>query len=223
MVLVTVLVLVVTSQQLGRNPAAVSVVPQEGLASSTEARGLQLAASINATQLLVGERLGVSVSLSNLNDSTTTILVSNQWQFHGVPVAVWPVCDTWLPVQVDILDGNYSVQQIPSIANATINYTCEAGIAVRQVAFFPSSEDANITGIGLQSPNQTAGSFHLIFNFTGSGYWNLSLLSKEPNPPILGAQSSIDLVQTPFSPGVYTIAVADEWGQAVILHFVVKT
>jgi hypothetical protein len=27
---------------------------------------------------------------------------------------------------------------------------------------------------------------------------------------------------TPFGPGVYTVAFADEWGQAVLLHFSVE-
>jgi hypothetical protein len=30
-------------------------------------------------------------------------------------------------------------------------------------------------------------------------------------------------IATPFVPGVYTLAVSDEWGQAAVLHFTVKS
>jgi hypothetical protein len=59
-------------------------------------------------------------------------------------------------------------------------------------------------------------------SLTTAGYWNLLNLSKELNIPVIGEpQYSQNLAYTPFVPGNYTVAVGDEWGQAVILHVTV--
>jgi hypothetical protein len=98
------------------------------------------------------------------------------------------------------------------------------GWNVDHVIFQPQSDQVNITGIyDVTGTNQTLGPFHLVLNFTTNGYWDLQNLSKELNPPILGDQYPPRAVDSiPFVPGVYTVAVEDEWGQMVVLHFSVR-
>jgi len=96
-------------------------------------------------------------------------------------------------------------------------------VIIDHVIFQPSSDWANITGLynAGTSSNETLGPFHTALNFTAAGYWDLLALSQRVNAPILGEGQSPPPTYTAFSPGVYTVAVADEWGQAAVLHVTV--
>lgn len=97
-------------------------------------------------------------------------------------------------------------------------------VNVDHVIFQPASDRANLTGIyDVFNSNQTLGPFRLAQNFTIGGYWNLRSLAGELNIPIIGDNGNPN---TPpdsarFTPGTYTVAVADEWGQSVVMHFTV--
>jgi len=185
--------------------------------------GIELSESLNTTTIAVGQSLNITLTIFNTFPSVNSVPTSTDWQFQGVPVAVWPPCFYNVPMRVIVLQGNYMAQQLPSVANATFPINCMEGWSIDHVIFQPKSDQANITGrYSVTNTNQTLGPFNLQLNFTTSGYWDLQNLSKELNPPILGqlyppeSPSSIAFV-----PGVYTVAVEDEWGQEVIMHFFV--
>ena len=192
--------------------------------STTSTQGLQLAESINASTITVGQSLNISISILNTLHAVNDIHPSNDWLFQGVPIALWPTCDFGLPAAVVVLNGSYTLQNLQKVANVTFSYGCMEGVEIEHVIFQSSSDQANITGIyaaGTTS-NETLGPFRMALSFTAAGYWNLRGLSEEPNIPILGeSQSAPPPANTAFSPGVYTIAAADEWGQAVVMHVVV--
>jgi hypothetical protein len=100
----------------------------------------------------------------------------------------------------------------------------EGGV-INEVSFQPMSDQVHIAGnICVAHCNyETLGPYRLEFNFTTTGYWDLQALTSELNPPILGALTPGSLPSLPFAPGVYTIGVADEWGQAVVLHVTVES
>ena len=105
--------------------------------------------------------------------------------------------------------------------------TCHENWDIDHVIFQPGSNLANLTGIfhGAQkSVNETGGPFQASNGFTTSGNWDLVNNSKLIYPVYLSSSGPTpdSPVATPFAPGAYTVAVADEWGQAVVLHFVVK-
>jgi hypothetical protein len=191
-------------------------------ASSTAQLGIQLNESINSSSIAEGQSLSVSISLTNALPTINDIPTSNDWSFHGVSGEVWGACIGEYPLEVAILSGNYTAQELPSVANTTFEYTCAGYIQVSQVTFQPRSDEANITGTG-PGPglNQTLGPFDLALNFTTSGYWDLKSLSKQTNPPLLGPGTTLNLASIKFVPGTYTVAVADEWGQTAIQHFTV--
>jgi hypothetical protein len=199
--------------------------PGEARSASTVAsNGLQLSVAINATQITMGHTLQINVSLFNTLAKTNSVPTSNDWLFEGVPVALIPLCghDT-TPVQVVVLKGSHNLQDLPRIANATSGGVCLTWIDLDHLIFQPSSSEANVTGMYMSVRNDTHGPYHLSLDFTTSGYWDLHNISKEPNPPVIGAQQfTIPPNTLAFVPGAYTIAVADEWGQAAILHFEVK-
>lgn len=189
--------------------------------STTSTQGLQLTESVNASTITVGRSVNISIFILNTIPTVNTILPLDDWSFQGVGTTLWGACVGSYPVEVAVLSGNYTIQELQSVANSTFQYTCAGYVSVNQVIFQPHSDQVNITGSG-PGPglNQTLGPFHLTVNFTVNGYWNLKSLSQEPNLPIVGAEGRAPS-STAFVPGIYTVAVEDEWGQAIVLHVAV--
>ena len=198
--------------------------PGSTSATVTSTNGLRLTVSSNASELAVGQYLNVSLSIVNTLANVNTVKPSNDWLMHGVPVALWPPCYFGLPAQVAVLQGNYSAQTIQAATNVVFNYNCMEGVTVDHVIFQPNSDQVNLTGLyDVTQTNQTLGPFHMSLSFTTGGDWNLQNLSSELNIPILGEQyPPRQPAYIPFSPGEYTVAVADEWGQVALLHFLVS-
>jgi hypothetical protein len=180
--------------------------------------------------------LQINVSLFNTLPKVNSVPTSNDWPFQGVPVALWPPCFyaydagnavRYYPTtvaQAVVLMGNYTLAGLSTAANVQFYLSCMEDWTVDHAIFQPSSSQANLTAIyGISQTNDTLGPFQLSTSFTTNGYWDLLNNSRQMNPPIINNQDPpLPPTATPFVPGVYTVAVADEWGQAVILHFVVK-
>jgi hypothetical protein len=191
--------------------------------SVTSADGLRLEASVNSTRLEPGQALNVSLSITNTQLWVNTVSTASIWQFEGIPVALWPPCYYVMPVQVVVLEGNFTAAQLSAVANRTSNYRCMEGGTISEVTFQASSDEVRIGGnICVANCNyETLGPYGLEFNFTTTGYWELQTLTSELNPPILGSLTPGSLTSIPFASGVYTIGVADEWGQTAVLHMTV--
>jgi hypothetical protein len=189
----------------------------------SDANGLRLEASVNSTQLAQGHALKVSLNLTNTQPWDDTVPTASRWPFEGVPVALWPSCYYVLPIQVVVLKGSFTLDDLRSVATHTSNYMCMEGGTMKEVFFQPKSDQVRIAGnVCVANCNyMTLGPYRLEFNFTTTGYWDLQALTSELNPPILGALTPGSLPSLPFAPGVYTVGVADEWGQAVVLHVTV--
>lgn len=213
--------LVSFSQSGARPPETGTKATSTAAVSSPD--GLRLTAKVNATEIMVGQSLNVSLSIANTLPGVDSVKPSNVWLFHGVPVALWPPCYFGLPAQAAVVEGNYTLQDIQTAANVTFSYMCMEGVTVDHVIFQPNSDQVNLTGIyDVTGANQSLGPFHMSLSFTTGGYWNLQNLSREINIPIIGEQyPPRPPAYVPFVPGEYTIAVADEWGQAVVLHLTV--
>jgi len=185
--------------------------------------GLRLTLSTNSTELVVGQSLNVTLSIDNTLGSVNSVKPSNDWLMHGVPVALWPPCYFGLPAEAAVLPGNFTAQDISSAANVTFSYLCAESVGIDHVVFQPNSDQVNLTGLyDVTSTNQTLGPFNLSLSFTTRGSWDLQNLSQQLNIPILGEQyPPRPPASVPFAPGVYTVAVADEWGQVALIHVTV--
>jgi hypothetical protein len=203
--------------------------------------GLQLSASLNASQLTAGQTLQVNASVFNTLSNVNNVTVSDGWPFQGIPLAIWPDCDLMLlgsstigfnlsvGAEAVVLKGYYTINNITSVADIHFPVNgCTMGLGgVEQVTFEPNSSQANLTGNnGADQPNMTVGPYHIGSTFTTTGYWNLQNNSERarfPNPSLdyEGQQTPSSPTATPFAPGVYTVGIEDMWGQAVILHFTV--
>ena len=198
-----------------------TIVLGNSTASSVSADGIQLATSINATSLTSGEGLGVTLSISNTLPTANNVSTSDDWAFQGVPAALWPVCYSSVPAQVAVLSGNYSANELPLVAGAKFQYACMEGGQISKVIFQPNSDEANLTGniCSLGCSSGPFGPYELSLNFTTDGYWDVQYLANSGNVPIIGELPPSQPYALPFVPGVYTVAVGDEWGQVNVLHF----
>jgi len=183
--------------------------------------GVELRLADNASAFKVGQSLNITISLFTTLPATNSVPAAKDWPFKGVPVALWYPCYFDTPAYAVVLKGNYSLQELQRVANVTISFMCAEGASIDHVVFQPKSSQANLTGSGF---GPIPGPYQLSLNFTTNGYWDLLNNSKQLNPPIIGQQSPTrPPIATPFVPGVYTLAVSDEWGQAAVLHFTVKS
>ncbi|MDG7012331.1 MAG: hypothetical protein JRN11_07270 [Nitrososphaerota archaeon] len=179
---------------------------------------------MNATTISPGEKLNITVSILNSLPQENTVRPANDWLFKGVPVALWPPCYFGLPAQMVILKGNYTLQDLRAVAETSYGYVCMEGVSVDHVIFQPNSDEVRLTGLyDVTGTNQTLGPFNMSLSFATGGYWDIQNLSRMLNHPILGdgGNPKVPPPYIPFAPGVYTIAVADEWGQAAVLHVTV--
>ena len=213
------------------------------------ASGLELRVSLNSTNLRVGQSLNVTVSL--LNELPTMNYVSipssaeqvlGDFRIQGFPIAVWGGCFFPEPIQFVIVKGNYSLAQLEKLSTNTSepSIVCMEGGSVRYLAFQANSDVANISGTFC-----TAGchpyempSVRMSSNFTVNGYWSYPLNKSEAedlytpyhdcitpsgncgitfNYPEVGP-----IAKTFFSTGLYTLVVADAWGQVKLLNFAVS-
>jgi hypothetical protein len=202
-----------------------------------------LSTAINATDIMVGQNLNISISLFNTRPTAIALeqgVPPGNWTFYGVPVATWPECSLlpqgvffgWrFPIEILVLNGNYTTQQLSSLANASLPANpCSAGVntvAIPTYTFEPNNDIINITyfadgGAGLQP----VGLFRSAAHLTLGGYWNLASLVEQANGSYISEPALCQLCgvpsSTPFTPGVYTVGVVDEWGQYDVLHFQVS-
>jgi hypothetical protein len=223
-----------------------TTIDNQTVASTLGSNGLELLVSMNATQITVGDSLRISVSLFNTLSSSNRVQTSTDWPFRGVPLSLWEDCygtpasaqgiNFTAPAEVVVLPGDYAKANISTVANVNFPYeSCHEGANIDHVLFQPISSEANLTGLSTgyaQSANLTTGPYQVSKSFNTNGYWNLRdnrfindtgrafpafISYVEPQPPLLSPTA------TPFAPGLYTVAIADEWGQEVILHLTVTS
>jgi hypothetical protein len=191
--------------------------------------------------------LSTTLNVSYTGSIKQGILIPNGWKVAGFPIAMWGSCIQYQPVEFMLVKGNYDLSAIQTASNASVFPRawegCYGGTSnVEFFVFQPDSSNATLGGMecGINcSSNLTLGSYRLTSNFTADGYWGLPLNGSEsrdvltPVEPCALPQTCTSQVsyqfpevgptaQHSFTPGVYTLIVNDEWGQAVVLHFTVS-
>jgi hypothetical protein len=205
--------------------------------------GLGLRVGVNASILHVGERLGISISLYNSLPSRLNLTIADDWQVLGLIVAFWSPCSYAEPVEMMIVRGNYTIDQL-HVASSNYSYPtyvlCHEGGPVRGVDFEPASSEANITGYScIATCSPFSARYDLVSNFSVNGYWAYPINSSEADdiftpapdgycnyPPPCGVTFAYPevgpIAQHDFTSGWYTLVVSDEWGQNVLLRFSVE-
>jgi hypothetical protein len=202
-------------------------------ASNVSQQGLQLELSLNSTSISAGRALEIEAFLLNALPTENAVNTAIDWMPRGIPLAVWPVCDFEMPFEFLVLKGNYSLAQLRISDGMELQYVCTETASVDTVTFMPNSYAANLTLTG--GPTSTTwkdGPYAIAAHFSIAGYWdpiNQTEAGQDPSPVISPPQGAPDsgfeypqtfaLAQHLFVPGIYTVAVSDEWGDAVLLHF----
>ena len=164
--------------------------------------GLNLSVAMNTTLLQSGQGIEIIISEANILNTTNTINASTHWQFS--PLSLGP-CGTYnYPMGLAICQGYYTSANI-STAESLELYGAEVCpmyiLFIASYTFQPLSNMASIN-----SPNPGS-SIAMNSTVAASGYWAVNLEGQREF--------------SNFSPGIYTVVGGDEWGQLVILHFLV--
>lgn len=238
------------SQSLNNNATKTTVTltatSTRDIVATSSTHGLQLRVATNSTELLAGEHLGISIDVVNTlpreNEVPPWDIGSNvSWGFAGFPVAAWPDCVYYLPLEFNVFKGNYTATSLAASEPGVVpeNIGCKENENVSQLIFQPESDEVAVTAyyavnIGPNETNTTANyrmEWRMESNFTVGGYWNatavydpfdLASTAVGSNGFTFGYPEVPPLGQTPFSPGAYTLAVSDEWGQVAIIPFTVS-
>lgn len=193
---------------------------------------LQLKVSVNSTILSAGQSLRMSVEVFNgfsySNDVTDQYSYqTTDWQFGGFPVVVWSGCWYTEPLQFFVVQGNYSLATLfksdPIVPPQDL---CIEEGSVYSVVFQPNSDVASVTGGDCSySCSRVLPPVTIPINatLTLNGYYNASDLTSSLNYGLNDVNKTIvPTGEIAFVPGVYTLAVSSEWGQAEVVQFTVN-
>ncbi len=166
-------------------------------AATTGADGLRLTLSVNTTDLTPGESIGIGVTLSNTLASTYNVSVSSLWPFQAQTQAC---ANQIYPFGVAVFRGRYSAGNVSEGTPLSIFPPVACPMLVRFTSgyfFQPNSDSAMVLpGTGQSTPMSA--------NFT------------------VGRTYTSEAQSQGLTPGVYTVAAADEWGLAVFLYVEVQ-
>ncbi|MDG6905686.1 MAG: hypothetical protein JRN20_07880 [Nitrososphaerota archaeon] len=180
--------------------------------------GLELVLSTNATAIMSGQEINVSVDIFNTLSTVNNVTGASNWAIPSIQDATSFPCPTYLYYQV--YPGYYTATNISSASPLQISpveqylscpifqrsyYLMQPHISVASVPVGISTVNSSIQ---YQNVEMSVTS-ELIGNYSTT--YNASVFT--PN----GA-----LPPPAFRPCTYTLAAGDEWGQLVILHFSVE-
>ena len=246
-VLVAALILVIFVATAAGALLRAETLPKWG--QSVSSNGIELWMSLIATNIKTGQELNVAIALYNTRAMANNVTAESHpagtagnWSIGGWPVAIWPVCDYSLPVQFVLVKGYVTLQGMkqalaeanpPSRAGGYLD--CMEWFNVHYAVFESNSDIATLVGTNygpaIGTFLQATPSYRLATNFTVGGYWDYPLTSAvypqglftlSPQGGYYFAYPEVSpTLGHVFSPGDYTVIAADEWGNAVLLHFTV--
>jgi hypothetical protein len=134
------------------------------------------------------------------------------------------------PLEFIVMKGHYTEGNLSSAGvTGLLPYICAEGVTVDHVVFQPNSDTFSLTGLyGVTQANETLGPYGTAISLTIPGYWDPFTSSQMQNSSFyfpyeqyFTYRSTSPIAEHMFTSGVYTAAVADEWGDLVLLYFIV--
>lgn len=195
----------VTTTMMVGSPLAAYVV---------EPNGLNFSISINATSLDPTERIELTASLTNTLANSNNVTAADCYKFLGYHLDPSPAGYWEGPYLFVVLNGSYSAESVVGLGG---NGSAESGFSaeyarVWSYRFGPMSNSAVLSAevCTASCSNGTLGPYPSSASVTVRGYWSMPVkTSSYPRPP------------NALAPGVYTVAVEDQWGSVLVLHFTV--
>ena len=173
--------------------------------------GLDLIAQVNTTSIQQGQTINLYFSIQNLQAQINNLTGESNWAFPSLEnfsYAVIP-CPRWDTFRV--YSGYYSQSNLSNATPLFLWPTAEGAPSCpfwnfTNYIFQPSSTVVNVS-------NTSPANYDL--SFSTAEYHNLT----GSYPAVGGVRSVTFPSPTLFPVGVYTVVVADEWGQFVTIYF----
>jgi hypothetical protein len=187
--------------------------------------GISLQVAVNGTTIKEGEDLAITATLFNTLNQNNKVSTTYKWPFYGLMMfsQSWPPCGIFSPLELLVLKGNFSSAQLMAMSREYGSYACMEHTTYFYFIFAPNGDLVNVTGSYSVNGNvSTSGPIEASVRVTTNGYWdNTSGLSY---PTTYVSSGNYDFLPAPhsFVQGVYTVAVADEWGQVDVIHLTVE-
>lgn len=194
-------------------------------ASPTTPAGMSLRVSVNGTTIHEGGNVAITATLVNTLDQNNNVSTSYKWPFYGLLMfnQNWPPCVYYSPFELVVLRGNYSSGQLIAMGpGGGPGYGCMEDWAISSFMFEPNSDLTYFTASWGVTRISTSGPVNTSVTVTTNGYWDNSSSLTYPTPYAGLGQYNFLAAQHSFVQGVYTVAVADEWGQLDVVHLTVE-
>ena len=165
--------------------------------------GLDLRLASNASSLLQGQAVSLTLSEWNTLNTQNDVQKSDAWAVQGLNDGVCGPMN--FPFGFEILSGDYSNSTGLSSAPRVLlyppgDYPCPAILAgITSYSFYPLSDAANIIG-PCSSESGPCSRAEMAVNQTVGEYWDGNSMA-------------------PLAAGAYTVVVGDEWGALLLGHF----
>jgi len=178
---------------------------------SNSGLGIRLDLSLSSISLKPGEKIAVTISENNLRPFPNEVRAASDWKFQGLSLG--PCGTVNRPIGFAIFKGNYTNENISAGHSLQLylgTYFCPMILSrINSYVFEPLSNLADV-GSGC-APNPC-------FPLQIEGQTQVAGAWREPILPFPGLATFHQ-----FSPGVYTVAGGDEWGDLIVLHFTVSS
>lgn len=174
--------------------------------STNASLGLQLELALNSSLLLSRGGVDLNVTVSNILNAPNNVTSSKAWPVSDL--ALGPCGTVNYPMGVGIFHGYYSQNNISSAGKLLSiydpgEYMCPMILSnIYSYQFKPHSDSSQVMG---SCSSGTCFEITTTSEAEAGGFWN-------------SARN-----YTSFPSGTYTVVAGDEWGQMVILHFVVDS
>jgi hypothetical protein len=183
--------------------------------TTNEPLGLNFNMAINTTLLQSGEAISITLSETNTLTHFNNITASDNWSYSGFPEQICSDSPSFrnLPFALAIVHGYYSKPDLNGTTSLLILYPLGFPEAVSCIytggppSEYDFSHSSNVAIARNAAFNQDINE-SISTSMSFSGYYNSSQMF------------STETIN--FPPGVYTVVGGDEWGQLVLLHFVVQ-
>jgi hypothetical protein len=160
--------------------------------------GLRLGSVLDVTQAKSGEPIRITMNETNTLPQRVNMTSAKNW---SLPHLTLGGCGTGnLPFGLEVLRGYYTQANVSSAVSLELfppgPYNCPAIMSIQYYSFRPLSDSFSFypTMHAVQTP--------AIASVTVTGYYSSGTLHN-------------------LEPGIYTIAMGDEWGQLELLYFFV--
>jgi hypothetical protein len=194
--------------------------------STIESTGPSLQASTNGTTIREGQNLAINATLFNTQSQSLLVSTTYDWPIAGLLMFSqnWPPCGYYSPLELIVLRGNFTPNELKAMGpGSTPGLGCFEHQDYVSFRFEPSSNVVYVTGSWSVTGNvSTHGPQRASITVTVNGYWDNGSSLNYPTSYVSSGDFDFLAAQHPFVKGVYTIAVADEWGQLSAIYVKVE-